>query len=166
MNKHTLVGVGLLLGLCLLTISGCSFFGGDDTPYTYWEPALSPDGTLLAYESDTDASLELFVLDLNSNVERQVTINDQPDWSPSWSPDGTQLAFVSVYDKNVDISTLNLETLEVVRITTDSGDDINPDWGSDGLIYFNSNRSDTWEIYAIDPNTLALRKITSVGATP
>ena len=165
MNKRNLSITGILAGVCLLAVSGCGLFGGDGTEYTYWEPALIPDGTTIAYESTAESSLELFTLDLSTNIERQLTVNEHPDWSPDWSPDGTRIVFASSRDENVDIYMLDLANLEVVRLTTHEADDINPDWGIDGAIYFNSNRSDTWEVYAIDPESLVLRKLTSLDTS-
>lgn len=144
-------------------VSGCSFFGGDEPDYTHWEPALSPDGGRLVYESPTDESLELFLRDLETGEERRLTRNEHPDWSPTWAPTGDQVAFASSRDKNVDIYVLNLADLSVERLTTHEDDDINPDWGIDGRIYFNSNRSGVWEVYAIDPIDRSLVKITQVA---
>ena len=144
----------------LVILSGCSFFGQEEVSYTNWEPQLSPDGTTLVYESPVDGSLELFTLDLATDVTRQLTDDEVEDWSPVWSPDGTKIVFASIVDKNADIYVLDLETLEKTRLTTDEADDINPDWGTNGLIYFNSNRSDAWEIYSIDPESRRLVKIT------
>ena len=162
MNRKNLAVAGLFAGLCLLTATGCGFFGGEELDYTYWEPALSPDGEMIVYESTAESSLELFTLDLETNLERQLTTNEYADWSPDWSPEGTHIVFASSRDENVDVYVLNLATLEAVRLTTHEADDINPHWGADGAIYFNSNRSDTWEAYAIDPSTLVLRKLTSL----
>ena len=164
MKKRSLPMAGMVVGLCLLAIAGCGYFGGDEVEYTYWEPALSPDGNMLVYESTGESSLELFTLDLSTDIERQLTNDENPDWSPTWSPDGTHIAFTSSRDENVDIYTLNLANLELVRLTTHEADDINSSWGIDGIIYFNSNRTDTWEIYTIHPETLILRKLTSLDA--
>jgi len=152
----------VLLGL----VSGCSFFGGDKTEYTYWEPELSPDGRSLAYESTVGENLELFLRDLETGEERRLTTNEEPDWSPSWSPFGDRIAFVSRRDKNVDIYILTLADLSVERLTNHEDDDINPNWGPDGLIYFNSNRSGVWEIYSIDPSDWSLVKVTHLTAPP
>ena len=165
MNKRNLPIVGLLVGLCLISLAGCDFFGGEETDYSYWEPALSPDASMIVYESTAESSLELFTLNLETNIERQLTTNEYADWSPWWSPDGTRIAFASSRDENVDIYMLNLASLEVIRLTTHAADDINPSWGIDGVIYFNSNRSDTWEAYTIDPDSLVLRKLTSLDAS-
>lgn len=143
--------------------SGCTFFGGDEPDYTHWEPVLSPNGQSLAYESPTEESLELFLRDLETGEERRLTQNEHPDWAPTWSPSGDRVAFASSRSDNVDIYVLDLAGLSVERLTTHEDDDINPHWGIDGRIYFNSNRSGAWEIYAIDPIEKSLVKITQVA---
>jgi len=151
--------------VCLIPVglvSGCTFFGGNEVDYTNWEPALSPDGHALVYESPADGNLELFLRDLETSEERRLTQNEDPDWSPTWAPTGDRIAFASSRSDNVDIYVLDLNDLSVERLTTHESDDINPDWGSDGRIYFNSNRSGAWEIYAIDPDDKTLVKITQV----
>ncbi len=164
MNARILV---FFVGLVLLGLaSGCTFFGGNEPDYTHWEPTLSPDGRSLVYESPTEDSLELFLRDLETGAEQQLTRNEDPDWSPAWSPGGDRIAFASSRNENVDIYVLNLADLSVERMTTHEKDDINPDWGIDGRVYFNSNRSDAWEIYAIDPDDRTLVKITQVTETP
>jgi len=149
------------IGLCaLLGIAGCSLLGDQGPDFTFWEPELSPDGTTLAYESQAGDSLELYLRDLATNVERRLTENEVDDWSPSWSPDGDRIAFASSRDKNADVYVIALDSLEEHRLTTNESDDINPSWGVDGRIYFNSNRTDTWEIYVVDPDGSNLTKLT------
>ncbi len=167
MNKKKWIIAASLVGLLLLVAAGRGFFSSDEPEYTYWEPSLSPNANMLVYESSAESSLELFTLDLSTNAETQLTNNEFADWSPVWSPDGNHIAFASSRDENVDIYVLDLRSLETLRLTTHEGDDINPSWGVDGDIYFNSNRSDTWEAYAINPDSLVLRKLTSLEpATP
>ncbi|MCK5828385.1 PD40 domain-containing protein [Candidatus Bipolaricaulota bacterium] len=165
MTKKKWIIAASLLSLLLPMAAGCDFFGTEDPEYTYWEPSLSPDTTMLIYESTAELSLELFTLNLSTQVETQLTNNDYADWSPAWSPDGRRIAFASSRDENVDIYVIDLSSLETVRLTTHELDDINPSWGVDGDIYFNSNRSDAWEAYAIDPDTFTLRKLTSLDAS-
>lgn len=159
-TRVALFVVGLLP---FVLVSGCTFFGGDEPDYTHWEPALSPDGRTLAYESPIDDNLELFARNLETEEVRRLTHNEFPDWSPTWSPAGDRITFSSSRDDNVDIYVLDLDDLAAERLTTHEGDDINPDWGIDGRIYFNSNRSGAWEIYAIDPIDKTLVKITQVA---
>ncbi len=163
MKKTIQRTVWILLLPAVLT--GCSYFGSQGPAFTNWEPALSPDGTRLAFESEVDGSLELFTLELASGTQTQLTTNDTEDWSPTWSPDASQIAFASTRDKNADIYVLTLDTQVTTRLTTHEADDINPEWGEDNKIYFNSNRSDVWEIYVINPDGTGLTKITDTPAT-
>lgn len=165
MNKKRWMIIASMVALVLVILAGRGFFSNSDPEYTYWEPALSPDASMIVYESTTGSGLELFTLNLSTQVETQLTNNEFADWSPAWSPDGNRIAFASSRDNNVDVYVLDLGSLETLRLTTHSGDDINPSWGVDGSIYFNSNRSDTWEAYAIDPEDLVLRKLTSLDAS-
>ncbi len=61
-------------------------------------PTASPDGTQLAFLSDSGGHSNLWVRDLESGAERQITHERDPGVAmgvPIWSPDGKSLAFVS-----------------------------------------------------------------------
>jgi TolB protein len=155
----------LLAAAALLAIAGCSFLGEQGPALTYLEPALSPDGRWLAYESAVDGKLELFARDVETGVAERLTENQADDFSPSWSPAGTSIVFASNRDNNVDIYILDIVTHQTRRLTADAGTDMNPTWAADGRIYFNSNRTKTWQIYAILPDGTSLVAITA-PATP
>jgi Tol biopolymer transport system component len=57
-----------------------------------YAPTWSPDGTRIAYTRSIGEVNGIFVLDLTSSRERQIS----PDGvAPEWSPDGSRLAFVA-----------------------------------------------------------------------
>ena len=56
-------------------------------------PALSPDNTKLAFVSDRDGAVGLYVMDLQSAQTTKVEVNAQQISQPAWSPDSEQLAF-------------------------------------------------------------------------
>ncbi len=62
-----------------------------------WEghPALSPDGSRIAYASTESGNYDVFVVDVNGGSKIQLTANPGMDFGPAWFPDGTELAFVS-----------------------------------------------------------------------
>ncbi len=159
------IGLFLLAALCL-AVAGCSL-GGDQGPaLTTLEPAISPDGRRLAYESAVDNRLKLFVRDLATGAAEQVTEGAYDDFSPTWSPDGTAIAFASNREKdNIDIYTLDLATLEVRRLTSDAGSDMYPAWSANGRVYFNSDRTKAWQVYSVLPDGTGLTVVT-VNMTP
>lgn len=59
-------------------------------------PSLSPDGRQLVYLSDTGGHGNLWVLDLSSSQNRQITFEKDPNLIigvPLWSPDGSRIAY-------------------------------------------------------------------------
>ena len=68
------------------------------------DPALSPDGKLLAYASDRATpsgavgNLDIWVQQLPAGEPLRLTRNDADDREPTFSPDGTRIAFRSERD--------------------------------------------------------------------
>jgi DNA-binding winged helix-turn-helix (wHTH) protein len=60
------------------------------------DPALSPDGGLLAYSSNQNGSFEIYVKPLAAGSrEVQLTADGKENSEPAWSPDGKQIAYYS-----------------------------------------------------------------------
>src|SRR5579864_4068942 len=59
--------------------------------YVEMDPAWSPDGRLLAFSSDRSGTMDLWVHDMQSGVERRLASDAT---MASWSPDGAGLVFV------------------------------------------------------------------------
>ncbi len=58
-------------------------------------PAWSPDGRAVAYSKFVRGSWDLFVLDLATRRERQITQGPGDEVDAAWSPDGRYLAYVT-----------------------------------------------------------------------
>jgi Tol biopolymer transport system component len=63
------------------------------------DPAWSPDGSRIAYESSDQGRFRVFVMNQDGSDQHKIS-PDTPystidDWQPAWSPDGTQIAFAS-----------------------------------------------------------------------
>src|SRR5262249_32716003 len=99
------------------------------------DPAWSPDGTSLAYSSDKAGGLlQLWIRDLRSGRDRQLTnISTQP-LGAAWSPDGKRIAF---YDVNAmwgeaNLSVVDVETGKVTKIHDPLFGPGTPTWSPDG----------------------------------
>ena len=62
------------------------------------EPALGPDGKLVAYSSDQSGNPDIWLLDLLTGASIQLTNDPAADRSPAWLPDGSGVLFVSERD--------------------------------------------------------------------
>ena len=59
------------------------------------EPALSPDGTLIAYSSETSGNSDIWLTDVQGGSALQLTNDPASDHNPTWFPNGSHVAFVS-----------------------------------------------------------------------
>ncbi|WP_199443140.1 amidohydrolase family protein [Umezawaea beigongshangensis] len=99
---------------------------------TSWkcDPAWSPDGTRLSYSSDRGGTLDLWVRDLATGEDRQLTdLPDRAVLSASWSPTGTHLAFL---DQTGALHTVEVATGAVRRVHAATFEPGRPSWSADG----------------------------------
>ena len=62
------------------------------------EPAIGPDGKLVAYTSDQSGNSDIWLLDMLTGAALQLTADPAADRSPAWLPDGSGVLFVSERD--------------------------------------------------------------------
>ncbi len=74
-------------------------------------PVWSPDDRLIAYQSDLDGDLDIYVYAVGSGQTRQVTDNTIPDYAPTWQCGTTQVIFTSEITGNPDL--FRVETLPI-----------------------------------------------------
>jgi TolB protein len=56
-------------------------------------PAVSPDGSKVAFASNRNGSYDIYVMDAAGGQPVRVTENDAHEIHPTWSPDGSTLAY-------------------------------------------------------------------------
>jgi Tol biopolymer transport system component len=115
-------------------------------------PALSPDGTSIAFVQNVKGHPAIFVANLDGTRAQQVTgLPGQPgcacgSFDPAWSPDGSQLAYTGTSEAgNRGIYVLDPATGDVVAITHWHGDsyEVAPAWSPNGdTIAFAAGRWD------------------------
>jgi serine/threonine protein kinase len=64
---------------------------------TFW-PAVSSDGSMIAYSSDRDGDMDIYVRPLSGQQSIRRTQHPAPDWYACFSPDGSKIVFRSERD--------------------------------------------------------------------
>ena len=134
------------------------------------EPAWSPDGSKIAFVSETFpvSHRDIFVADVDGGNVTQLT--DTPDgneFAPAWSPDGTQI----VYDftpegENGFIWVMNADGTNKRPLTTHSENDTCPSFSPDGTqILFSSARDDNNGVYIMNADGGNVRRLTPINTT-
>jgi len=118
----------------------------------------SPGGTMIAYASNRDGNWDLYLLDLETGEEIQVTSDEGDDLLPAWSPDGAWIAFQSDREGSLDIYAYEVATGQLVRLTDLPSTEAAPSWTCDGTrVLFHSDQYGDFEIYSVrldDPTDL------------
>ena len=114
------------------------------------DPAISPDGTKIAFSSNRNGFWDLYLLDLTNGNISQLTNTQVYDGAPSWSPDGQWLTYETYNSTNFDIVVMPVGDADVpaVQLTQGMGNNFSPKWSPAGReIVFISDRSGDKEIW-------------------
>jgi TolB protein len=104
-------------------------------------PAWSPDGSWLVFESDAASFRDLYRLDLGTASALRLTDDAEGNFEPAVSPDGQSIAFVSSRDDDAELYSMASDGGAPRRLTESRGDDSQPVWSPDArTIAFTSGR--------------------------
>jgi Tol biopolymer transport system component len=112
-----------------------------DHPALDTDPAWSPDGQQIVFDSYRTGNSEIFIMNTDGNDLSKLIPNGVRSWNPAWSPDGQKIAFVSDYEGNWDIYVINVDGNGLTRLTNHPSLDAHPTWSPDSQqIIFKSYR--------------------------
>ncbi|CCH52686.1 amidohydrolase [Fibrisoma limi BUZ 3] len=105
-------------------------------PYLDAEPVWSPDGSKLAFVSDRQGNMDLWIQDVQTKqLTRVVDLPDDVNL-PSWSPDGSRVAFYQGDARNVwgrgTLHTVDVKTGKVEKCHESVFVPSQPSWSPDG----------------------------------
>jgi serine/threonine-protein kinase len=125
----------------------------------------SPDGRTIAFNSDRLGEMNIWLHDVATGADRQLTRGAGGDYQPQWAPDGRTLAFFSARAGNLDLWSVSVDDGRLVRLTSDPAMDINPFYSPDGLsIAFLSDRLGRTDVWLMNADGTGQRRLTSTGA--
>ncbi len=99
-----------------------------DDPARDEYPALSPNGTKIAFTRQQDGVVDIYVMNADGAGVIQLTRGEGEGFRPAWSPDGTKIAF----ERNAHIYVMNADGTGVMRLTEGPAEDGEPAWSPDG----------------------------------
>lgn len=129
------------------------------------EPSVSPDGKKVAYLEYTDGTLNLVTINLDGTDKKHLTTFNDGTWMQraDWSPDGKQIVLSMFRNFQQDLYILDADGGGEMRpIMFDRWEDQDPFWAADGKIYFSSDPTGIFNIYAYDPTTKKIEQVTNV----
>ena len=120
------------------------------------EPAVSPDGTTLAFVRPNAAGADrVWVASLPGANDARVLTGDGPEFGlwehrePAWSPDGRRICYRGQRDLFI-IPVGGGQAGPPSRLTGDDARDEAPVWSRDGrLVYFSSHRNNTTALWVV-----------------
>ncbi|MCC6953038.1 MAG: PD40 domain-containing protein, partial [Deltaproteobacteria bacterium] len=107
---------------------------------------------------------ELFIVDLDGSNLRQLTHDRGIAMSPSWSPRGDSIAYMSFRSRRPQIYLISPGGGTPRQVTNHTESVGAPEFSADGQIYASASYNGFSNIVGIDPQTRAMRKLTS-GST-
>jgi len=122
-------GEGSALQICSVKSDGSelhAIYSEKGALATY--PALSPDGSRIAFVTNRDRNDEIYVMDADGGNLQRVTDDGAPDEWPSWSPDGQWIVFASQRDGNDEIFIVHPDGSGLRKLTDNAAGDIKPAW--------------------------------------
>jgi len=87
-------------------------------------PSWSPDGTKIAYTSRVDWTRQIWVYDLMTGIDKQVTQGPGNKENPTWAPNSVHLAYNDAHN----IFMINIHQLQPVQLTHGRSEKKFPSW--------------------------------------
>jgi eukaryotic-like serine/threonine-protein kinase len=118
-------------------------------------PALSPDGRLVAINRSVGGNADIWLFDLARSVFSRFTFDPLPEIYPVWSPDGRRLVYARASAQGFQLYEQPFSAVgDAVRRQQISGNTIPTDWSRDGrFISYTAQeeRFGGWDVWAL-PN--------------
>ncbi len=123
-------------------------------------PAVSPDGTRIAYTSYRHDNPDLYLMSLAKGTLVRILSHPGLNTTPAFYPDGRRLVVALTKDGNAELYEADLAGRLLRRLTHSFGEDISPTVSPDGgKVVFVSDRAGGLGLYELNLETLETRRL-------
>lgn len=144
------------------------------------QPAVSPDGKMLAFASNRGGDSEIYVMKANvpegpTNRPIRLTDNLTSDTQPDWSPNGKKIVFQSNRTGNDEVFVMNADGTRQKNLSRNPAEDGDPIFSPDGkrIAFFSSRPigpvtgdAEVWRMRADGTNPVQLTDDPALDAAP
>jgi TolB protein len=119
------------LAICSAKTDGSDvkILAGDSSgAYEVFVPALSPDGTKIAFASNRDGGMKLYIMNADGSDQKILMADSGNDGEPAWSPDGLWIAFTSDRDRHSHLYMVHPDGTGLTQLTSGNSEDKSPAW--------------------------------------
>lgn len=126
--------------------------------------AWSPDGSMVAFNSDRAGEMNIWIQPVAGGPARQLTTGSGGDYQPNWSPDGKRIAFFSSRAGRPGIFSVEVASGAVATLASGGFIAGAPFWSPDGSrIAYQSDASGRNEVWVMLADGSGQRQLTNVG---
>jgi tricorn protease-like protein len=152
----------------LLSADGTTLENLTDNPSLDGDPAWSPDGQAIAFESGRTDIRQIYVMNADGSGQTQLTSGAFAG-NAAWSPGGTKIAFMATDTGNEEIYVMNPDGSAIAQLTSTGYAD-GPAWSPDGTkIAFTGGDGTNFDIFVMNADGSDVTRLTTtlgVDAVP
>ena len=127
--------------------------------------AWSPEGRDIAFNSDRDGDMNIWLFSGRDATVRKLTTGPGGDFQPNWAPDGKHIVFFSSRSGTPNIWQVDVASGVLKQLTNTPSVDINPFYSPDGRwIAFQSDRSGRLEVWLMATDGSGARQLSHEGS--